>query len=106
MLNREFDDIVSILEPLMRRKVLNTVIGFVTADDDASLIKKYITRVEQAVADYQVCFGRCITQNILRAHQLSLMKDIHILIWKKLVRIYHGVNIQILIASFAPTGRR
>jgi hypothetical protein len=45
--------ISSVLEPL---KAQNRTTRFMTASQDASLIKEYSRNVEQALTDYQVCF--------------------------------------------------
>jgi chromosome condensin MukBEF complex kleisin-like MukF subunit len=59
VLSREFEDINGALEPLKKREnVLDKAKGVVSAEEDATLIKKYITQVEQAVASYQVCLRR------------------------------------------------
>jgi hypothetical protein len=49
---RELCSIASVLEPLATQ---NRVTGFITASDDAGLIKEYVQKVEQALTDYQVC---------------------------------------------------
>jgi hypothetical protein len=48
---RELEFIGGTLEPLRLR---NKVAGFITALDDAGLIREYIHKVERALTDYQV----------------------------------------------------
>jgi hypothetical protein len=77
ILNRELDNVVGVLEPLKRReKVFDKVLGFITAEDDAALVQKYITQVEQAVADYQVSFRRHIV-SITTEHASAIPHERH-----------------------------
>jgi hypothetical protein len=59
----------TILEPLRAQGRLK---GFVTASSDAGLVKEYIQKVEQALADYQVCSPTGSRPKCFLTHNSSL----------------------------------
>ena len=59
VLLRELESINKILEPL---KTPNRAIRAITASDDAAIIDEYTSKLDRALADYQVCHCALIWQ--------------------------------------------